>query len=135
MACSLVIATVTGAVAGEPAALPSQGSVTGKKLIEFGWDEPDTAFMRQHAAEMDATPFDGCVYHVRCRQPDGKDTDFDWACWGKQAFTTQQVQQAVNDLKARRLRYISSSWERSELSLVSRTMRATSVRVRRGPCP
>ena len=30
-----------------------------KKLIEFGWDEPGTAFMREHAEEMDRSPFDG----------------------------------------------------------------------------
>ena len=35
-----------------------------KKLIEFGWDEPGTKFMREHIAEMQQTPFDGCVFHV-----------------------------------------------------------------------
>ena len=39
---------------------PSHGKAAGK-LIEFGWDEPDTAFMREHAAEMERSPFDGCV--------------------------------------------------------------------------
>ena len=35
-----------------------------KKLIEFGWDEPSTEFLRQHLAQMEQTPFDGCVFHV-----------------------------------------------------------------------
>jgi len=26
------------------------------RLIEFGWDEPDTAFMRAHLREMEQTP-------------------------------------------------------------------------------
>jgi APA family basic amino acid/polyamine antiporter len=39
-----------------------------RKLIELGWDEPDTAFLRQHIIEMEATPFDGCVYHVSARE-------------------------------------------------------------------
>jgi hypothetical protein len=34
------------------------GSVTAKKLIEFGWDEPDIAFMRTHITELQGTPFD-----------------------------------------------------------------------------
>jgi polygalacturonase len=109
IACSLTVAAfLAGVVGAEPACGQTEGSVVGKKLIEFGWDEPDTAFMRKHAAQMDATPFDGCVYHIRYQQADGKGGDFLWGCWGKQAFTTQQVQQAVSDLKAtsfKRLRH------------------------------
>jgi hypothetical protein len=100
LTCGALGVALAVAVAAEPASQPAEGSVAGKKLIEFGWDEPDTAFMRQHASQMDATPFDGCVYHIRCLQPDGKEANFTWACWGKEAFTTQQVQQAINDLRA-----------------------------------
>jgi polygalacturonase len=106
--CGFLVTTVAGAFAAGPAAPPPAGSVVGKKLIEFGWDEPDTAFMRRHTAEMDATPFDGCVYHIRYLKPNGEDADFLWSCWGKQAFTTQQVQHAIDDLKAthfKRLRH------------------------------
>src|SRR5678816_1066737 len=36
------------------AAVAGQAFAAGeKKLIEFGWDEPDTAFLRQHAASME----------------------------------------------------------------------------------
>jgi len=35
-----------------------------KKLIEFGWDEPDTTFMREHIVEMEKTSFNGCVFHL-----------------------------------------------------------------------
>jgi len=48
------------------------------KLIEFGWDEPDTAFMRVHIAEMEKTPFDGCVFHARCLGADGKPANMLW---------------------------------------------------------
>ncbi len=41
---------------------PSGAKAAGKKLIEFGWDEPDTAFMREQDAEMERSPFDGCGY-------------------------------------------------------------------------
>jgi hypothetical protein len=56
--------------------------------------------MRKHIAEMEKTPFDGCVYDFRLKEPDGKDSGFIWSCWGKQAFTMEQVQHAIDDLKA-----------------------------------
>jgi hypothetical protein len=63
-----------------------------KYLIEFGWDEPDTAFMRQHAAEMEKTPFDGCVFHPR--------GDLLWQTWGTRKFTDAEIQPSIDDLKA-----------------------------------
>src|SRR5690242_19773114 len=60
-----------------------------KKLIEFGWDEPDTAYLRQHIAVMEQTPFDGCVYHLSYDKPDGKRGDFLGECWGKKSFTRE----------------------------------------------
>jgi hypothetical protein len=71
-----------------------------KKFIEFGWDEPDTAFMRAHVAEMEKTPFDGCVFHVNYLK-DGKPTGtFLWECWSKRTFTEAELQPALDDLKA-----------------------------------
>jgi hypothetical protein len=45
--CALLLTAIAGPLAADPASPPVAGSVAGKKLIEFGWDEPDT--------------FDGCV--------------------------------------------------------------------------
>src|SRR5262245_8287005 len=42
----------------------SSQSVPTKKLIEWGWDEPDTTFIQQHIAEMETFPFDGLVFHA-----------------------------------------------------------------------
>jgi len=84
----------TTAAAATPTTLP-----TGPKyLIEFGWDEPTTAFMRQHLAQMEQTPFDGTVYHVQYRKPEGSMGSFMNDCWGKQAFTDTQLQNAIDDL-------------------------------------
>ncbi|MBI4662942.1 MAG: hypothetical protein HY735_29385 [Verrucomicrobia bacterium] len=71
-----------------------------KKLIEFGWDEPDTAFMREHIAEMERTPFDGCVFHINYSKPDGGKGNFTWECWGQRAFTEMELSPALEDLKA-----------------------------------
>ena len=62
-----------------------------KKLIEFGWDEPDTAFMREHVAEMERTPFDGCVFHVDYPKPSGGKGSFIWEGWGTRAFTAPEL--------------------------------------------
>jgi hypothetical protein len=70
-----------------------------KHLIEFGWDEPTTGFMRSHIAEMETTPFDGCVFVAPARTPDGKNVQFHSECWGRRAFTESELQPALDDLK------------------------------------
>lgn len=73
-----------------------------RKLIEFGWDEPDTAFMRTHIAEMQATPFDGCVFHANWKRSAGAKGSFTWEAWGQQAFTPEDLAEAFADLRATR---------------------------------
>ena len=76
--------------------------VSPKLLIEFGWDEPDTAFMRRHIAQMERSPFDGCVFHVTYAKPDGTPGQFQWEAWSARAFTEAELQPASADLKATR---------------------------------
>ncbi len=71
-----------------------------KKLIEFGWDEPDTGFLRQHLAEMEQTPFDGCVFHANFKQANGHEGSFTWDSWSTNALTEADLQQAFADLRA-----------------------------------
>lgn len=71
-----------------------------KKLIEFGWDEPDTAFLRRHIAQMEKTPFDGCVFRVSYAGPGGGDGSFTWEGWGRRAFTEAELAPALRDLEA-----------------------------------
>src|SRR5438876_9958023 len=71
-----------------------------KKLIEFGWDEPDTAFMRAHIAEMEATPFNGTVFHILYTKADGTRGRFMNECWSRRAFTLAEVQSAIDELKS-----------------------------------
>jgi hypothetical protein len=84
--------------------LPIAAEPRSNKLIEFGWDEPDTAFIRKHISEMQKTPFDGCVFHARYARPaDGGRAargDFMWECWSKRAFTDAELGPALEDLKA-----------------------------------
>jgi hypothetical protein len=69
-----------------------------KRIIEFGWDEPTTAFMKQHISQMEQMPFDGTVYHLQYLKPDGSLGSFMNDCWGTQEFSAAQLQNAVDDL-------------------------------------
>lgn len=74
---------------------PSQVSAQSpqkKKLIEFGWDEPNPAFLRKHIAVMERTPFDGTVFHAT--------SDFLWKGWSKRTFKDEELAAAIDDLKA-----------------------------------
>src|SRR2546421_6804594 len=77
---------------------------TLKKLIEFGWDEPDTPFLRQHIAEMEKTPFDGCVFHGP--------GDFLWQCSGKRTFTQTALRPAITGLKNTPLKKLTHNFLR-----------------------
>jgi len=93
----------------------ASGSAAGegeKKVIEFGWDEPGTEFMREHVDEMETAPFDGCVFHVDYRKADGAKGSFTWECWGNRAFTYDELKPAVEDLKATRFRRFTENFLR-----------------------
>lgn len=84
-----------------------------KKLIEFGWDEPDPAFMRRHLAELERTPFDGCVYHVvTTPAAGGKRENFTWAVWGRRAIPPEALAAAREELAATPFRRFSSNFLR-----------------------
>ena len=82
----------------------AQSTQPTKKLIEFGWDEPDTAYLRAHIAEMEKTPFDGTVFHLP--------GDFLWQSWGKRSFTRAELQKAIDDLKATPLKRFTHNFLR-----------------------
>jgi hypothetical protein len=94
-AAALAALVVLGAVA-------RGADSSGKKLIEFGWDEPDTRFMREHIAELQASPFDGCVFHVLYRLHNGTQRNFSWDLWGRGRFADSLLDSARLDLQATR---------------------------------
>ncbi len=81
-------------------AISGRAAEPKKKLIEFGWDEPSTAFLRQHIDEMKRTPFDGCVFHADYAGTNGSKGSFTWQAWGKRAFQMGELKQAMEDLRA-----------------------------------
>jgi|GEM_PF-7038186 len=54
-------------------------AVTGKKLIEYGWDVPTPQYVRDHIGEMEKRPFEGIMF----RLPNGGGKVFDINNWEK----------------------------------------------------
>ena len=83
-----------------------------RRLIEFGWDEPDTNFLRNHLAEMEESPFDGCVFHAMADSVDSKSENFAWKFWGRRAFVQADLVHARADLEATRPKRFRSNFLR-----------------------
>ncbi|MCX6624321.1 MAG: alpha/beta fold hydrolase [Acidobacteria bacterium] len=79
-------------------ALAAQAPQRQKKLIEFGWDEPDPEFIKQHAAVMRQRPFDGTIFHLNYRRDDGKTGSFTWEAWGRKRFREADLAPSIQPL-------------------------------------
>ena len=53
---------------------------------------PGTSFLRGHLAELERTPFDGCVFHVDARTAQGAPASFTWLGWGRRAFSADELE-------------------------------------------
>ncbi|MBI5084331.1 MAG: alpha/beta fold hydrolase [Acidobacteria bacterium] len=93
MRLALLLAAFSMAAAQPPAPKAVQ-----KKLIEFGWDEPDPFFMKRHAASMRQRPFDGTIFHINYTREDGKTGNFSWEGWGKKQFREADLEPSIQPL-------------------------------------
>ncbi len=84
-------------------AQPPDHRPLAKKLIEWGWDEPDTKFMRANVRQMEQFPFDGLVFHAN----GNKGGNFTWEMWGSRRFNLDEFKEAIEDLKATDFRRIT----------------------------
>jgi hypothetical protein len=80
-----------------------------KVIIEFGWDEPDTTFLRKNIEAMERSPFDGCVFHAAAKTRGGTVENFAWKAWGRRTFTEAELAGAFEDLSATRPRRFTSN--------------------------
>jgi hypothetical protein len=69
-----------------------------RKLIEFGWDEPDLEFLVSHRAAMARSPFDGCVFHVSTSLPRKPAESLTWLGWGARSFRLEEFPAALTAL-------------------------------------
>jgi hypothetical protein len=87
-----------------------------RKLIEFGWDEPSTAFLRQHIREMERMPFDGVVLNARFTGTDGREQVLNWKAFGRQAIPWSALEPALSDLEATRFRRFTDNFLRMNVT-------------------
>jgi len=71
-----------------------------KKIIEWGFDQPDTNKLRYNIARMEQAPFDGVVLAAYGLDSAQQPLNLAWKCWSRQAFTREEFAGAVANLKA-----------------------------------
>ncbi len=82
-------------------AVPGFATTRGKKLIDYGWGSPDTAYYRAHLTELEKIPFDGLVLSVMKLKGKEPPDNMGWCAFGSEArFTARDCQHAIDDLKA-----------------------------------
>jgi hypothetical protein len=71
-----------------------------KKLIELGWDIPNTAFLRQHWQAMEASaPFDGVMFKIEFKGDDLKSYSTEGG-WDARPWQAAWLDSALADMKA-----------------------------------
>jgi hypothetical protein len=92
-------------VVGAGLALLALGSPGGSeaepaKLIQFGWDEPSTGFLRRQVRAMERMPFDGVVLNARYGDATGREAVLEWTGFGARRIPWEALRPALEDLEA-----------------------------------
>ncbi len=103
MKCAIALFFCTCLCSAGGASLPH------KKLIDYGMECPDTAFVRQHCQEMEKIPLDGIVIKVMNAKPVDPDT-MGWTAFTKLRFKPGDYQHAIDDLKATKFKRFTDNF-------------------------
>jgi hypothetical protein len=79
-----------------------------KKIIEYGWDVPDTAYLREHINEMEKIPFDGIVFKMNPRGFPGR--EFGWRAFSRERFDFEHMKPNIEDLKATKFKRFTDNF-------------------------
>jgi hypothetical protein len=112
MKIATTLALATTVLLSLGGSLAAQDAAKGKKLIEWGWDEPDTKFIRENIQGMEELPFDGLIFHV----VSNKGGNLVWEMWGERRFELAEFQHAIDDLKATPFRRLTDRFLRVNVS-------------------
>jgi hypothetical protein len=93
----LFLSVLAGVIRAGP--VDAQDARRKKKLIETGWDMPDTRRLRENLAQMEMRPFDGVVFEAVGRNDQGKSIKLSWA-FLNQPWQRDWFQPCIDDLRA-----------------------------------
>jgi hypothetical protein len=68
--------------------------------------------MRRHLDQLEASPFDGCVFHLGYAGDNGKPGRFTWELWGTRRFRESDLAAGLADLRATPFRRFRSNFLR-----------------------
>jgi len=86
-------------------------STQGKKLISYGQDWPNTAYVRDHIIEMENLPFDGVVIAAsRGAEPAIAGESVGLTAWGKTRYDFAEYAHCVADLHATRFKKFTDNF-------------------------
>ncbi|MCE5341312.1 MAG: SUMF1/EgtB/PvdO family nonheme iron enzyme [Planctomycetaceae bacterium] len=72
---------------------------TAKKVIQMGYDDPNTALFITNINEMKSQPFDGTGFFAEPLNPTTRN-QFSWQCWGTTMFSRSDLQHCIDELNA-----------------------------------
>src|SRR5437016_12385889 len=89
----------------------SSPSTAGKKLIKYGQEFPNTAYVRDHIAKMEKLPFDGIVICVtQTAEPRMREGAIGFRAFGRERFKKEDWQHAIDELRATKFKKFTDNF-------------------------
>ncbi len=79
---------------------PDRAPRGDKKLIEWGFDQPNTARFKANIVEMEKAPFDGVILAAYGFDKAGKKVDLSYNAFSREPFERSEFGNVISDLKA-----------------------------------
>ena len=81
-------------------AMGAKSSLKGKKLIDYGWDTPNSAFVRENIENMEKVPFDGIVISDR----------HGWKAWSRNMMSPTEMDEMTFNIKATKFKRFTDNF-------------------------
>ena len=104
LSSAFLCAFCIGASAGEESLSPE-----GKKLIQWGWDEPSPSYLRRNIGRMEKLPFDGVCLRAEALFDD-QPVSINYQWFGTYPFKKEQFAGTIQNLKATEFRRFTTNF-------------------------
>ncbi len=96
------------------------GDLSGRKIIQYGPEFPDTELVREHLHEMEKVGFDGVVVRAARRggtREDSENWSMGYKLFSRERLDFKDAEGAIADLNAARSRFVANSFIQCDASL------------------